>query len=179
MFSGRGMERHKDGPEWSPPAGWEPELGGVKELAVEEDEDAVVLTPRPRKKKKAPQGTAQRPLARAASAPPQVGRAGHASPGGGRKPAGQGRRGRVPQGMIGVEAARQEFVGELFRMPQGGGEEDDSPELPQTGVARTIWRVVDAGLVPARKRNAPARPPGYPKPGKVVLYYGSDETAND
>ena len=44
MFSGRGRERHKDGPEWSPPAGWEPELGGVKELAVEEDEDAVVLT---------------------------------------------------------------------------------------------------------------------------------------
>ena len=42
MFSGRGRERHKDGPEWSPPAGWEPELGGVKELAVEEDEEDQV-----------------------------------------------------------------------------------------------------------------------------------------
>ena len=55
LSSGRGRERRKDGPEWSPPAGWEPALGEVKELAVDEDEDEAVLTPPPRKKKKTPQ----------------------------------------------------------------------------------------------------------------------------
>ena len=49
----------------------------------------------PRKRKKTPQGSARRPLVRAASAPPRVGRAEQASPGGRRKPAEQRRRRRV------------------------------------------------------------------------------------